>query len=76
MSERNVLLGAALGIVVVLLVVAALTIRTAHMSLNAWIGLFIVLIPLLLVASIAGAVRICLWVMDDGGSEHSAGDGP
>jgi len=44
------------------------------MSLNAWLGLLIVLVPLVLVVSIAGAVRIYLWVMDDGGSEHTARD--
>jgi hypothetical protein len=35
------------------------------MSLNAWIGVLVVLVPALMLLSIAVAVRICLLVMGD-----------
>lgn len=35
------------------------------MSLNVWLGLLIVLVPALMLVSIAGVVRICLLVMGE-----------
>ena len=45
------------------------------MSLNVWIVLLIVLVPALVLVSIAGAVRICLLVMGDEQPEHTSRGG-
>lgn len=45
------------------------------MSLNVWIGLLIVLVPALVLVSIAGAVRICVLVMGDEQPEHASRGG-
>jgi hypothetical protein len=45
------------------------------MTLNAWIGLLIVLVPALVLLSIAGTVRICLLVMGDEQPEHASRGG-
>jgi len=45
------------------------------MSLNVWIGLLIVLVPALVVVSIAGALRICLLVVGDEQPEHTSRGG-
>lgn len=42
------------------------------MSLNAWIGVLVVLVPALTLLSIAVAVRICLLVMGDEQSESTS----
>ena len=39
------------------------------------IALLLVLVPAVLLVSMVGAVRFCLWVMGDGGSEQTARDG-
>lgn len=44
------------------------------MSLNAWIGLSTVLVPALALVAIGGVVHICLWVIGDGRSGHTARD--
>ena len=42
------------------------------MTLNAWIGLLIVLVPAVALLGIAGAVRICLMVIGDEESAPTA----
>jgi hypothetical protein len=49
--------------------------ESPDMRLNAWIGLLIVLVPALGLASIAGVVRICRLVIAAKQSEHTSRGG-
>jgi len=46
------------------------------MSVNLWLGIFILLVPALVLVSIASAVRICLLLFPDEQGAHALGAVP